>query len=92
LVTIFLISCVFVIKSLQYVICCATDAWRYDSFQIGELPENLSPRTFMLDVHYNRIIALHQTHILVFQFGHYAWRPFEGEVSLICLKHWRPVY
>jgi len=41
----------------------------------------------MLDVRYNRIIALHQTHILIFQFGHYVWRRlFEGEVLSILLK------
>jgi len=40
----------------------------------------------MLDVHNNRINALHQTHNLIFQFGHYVWRLFEGEVSLICLN------
>jgi len=40
----------------------------------------------MLDVHYNRIIALHQTHILVFQFGHYTRRPFEGEAFIDLMK------
>ena len=74
------------ISSVLDVICCTTDVWRYDSFQIWELPEKLSSRAFMLDVHYNRIIALHQTHILIFQFGHYVWRLFEGEVPLIWLK------
>ena len=82
--TCFFLSCVFGIKSLPEVICCATDAWRYDSFQIWELPEKLYSRTFMLDVHYNRIIALHQTHILIFQFGHYVWRRlFKGEILSI---------
>jgi len=80
-------SCVFGIKSLPEVICCATDAWRYDSFQIWELPEKLYSRTFMLDVHCNRIIALHQTHILIFQFGHYVWRRlFEGDIFVYLIK------
>jgi len=38
----------------------------------------------MLDVHCNRIIELHQTHILIFQFGHYVWRRlFEDEILSI---------
>ena len=80
-------SCVFGIKSLPEVVCGATDAWRYDSFQIWELPEKLYSRTFMLDVHCNRIIALHQTHILVFQFGHYVWRRLcEGDIFVYLFK------
>jgi len=41
----------------------------------------------MLDVHHNRINALHQTHILIFQFGHYVWRRlFEGEIFIHLIK------
>jgi len=41
----------------------------------------------MLDVHYNRIIVLHQTHILIFQFGHYVWwRLIKGEILSIEIR------
>jgi len=87
LVTSLFILWVSIIKSLLDVICCTTDTWRYDSSQIWELSEKLSSRTFMLDVHHNRINALHQTHILIFQFGHYVWRRlFEGYIFVYVIK------